>query len=56
MSWGLAFALGMAALVALAHAVRAALSGLYILEERILDGRGLSPSLLIAVHQQQGRG
>jgi hypothetical protein len=56
MSWGLAFALCMAALLALAHALRAGLSQLYRLEERILGGRGLSPSLLIAVHQQQGRG
>lgn len=56
MSWGLALALCMAALVALLHAVRAGLSCLYVLEERILDGRGLSPSLLIAAHHHQGRG
>jgi hypothetical protein len=46
----------MAALLALVHALHAGLSHIYRWEERVLDGRGLSPSLLLAVPQQHGDG
>lgn len=57
MSWGLAIALGMAALLALAHAVHTSLIRLYRLEEFLLAGRGLSPSLLLAypLAHEEGR-
>jgi hypothetical protein len=48
MSWGLAFAIFLAALIAFVHAMRLCLIRLYRLEQHVLDGRGLSPSLLLA--------
>jgi hypothetical protein len=47
MSWGLATALCMAALIALGNALRLCLIQFTNAEERLLDGRGLSPSLLV---------
>lgn len=58
MTWGLAIALRVAALLALVHAVRLCLSRLHAVEQHILGGRGLSPSLLLAtpITRQEGRG
>ena len=55
MSWGLAFALCMAALIALGHGVRQSLVRLIRLEQHILDGRGLSPSMLLSSFTIDGR-
>jgi hypothetical protein len=48
MNRGLAIALGMAALIALVHALRLCLAPPHNLEAR--DGRGLSPSLLVVTY------
>ena len=54
MNRGLAIALGMAALIALVHALRLCLAPPHCLEAR--DGHGISPSLLLSLHHHHGEG
>ena len=53
MSWGLAIALGMAALIALANALRLGLTRIVGAAGPALDGHGQSPSLLLSLHRAE---